>query len=183
MDLIAYINENYKDKNETLEDDDVSGDDGGQGLIHLVPLEIKNNSLNYEIIKELEQKTSEINLQHSIKSVVTNIPVSEGSESGVGCCLLGKQTRKPIIVKNVKVKMSGLRSSSFCPDFGKLNKEAIASNVVITFDCKMNWKIGFKKLTGCGKMSLKYDFIKYKSTRSEKCLDWSANFAFSRFEN
>lgn len=107
---------------------------------------------------------------------------SVSTNADIGCFTAMKKRRKLIHVFNVKIEsLADLRSSVFSPKKGELKKEAIASDVVITFDCKMqNYRIGCKKLTGQCKFEFYYDFIKYKSVKNEKNLDWITLMEFSR---
>lgn len=172
MDLIAYINENYSDA--TLADNQVLtlSDDEDHDSICDAPSEescyLDSLNLSGEISESLLQNVS--------------ASKSEDCKSRLGCFSLAIPNGRPIQVGNVKVEsIGGLRSNSFCPALGIFNREAIASTVVITCNCKMNnWKIGHKNLTGSGKMSLTYNHIEYKSTKSEKSIHWSTIIDFSK---
>lgn len=179
MDLIAYINKNYYEKNGKLKDDMILAlnDDSDDDLEDSIPaIHLENNSLNLN-----DQLDPSLSLQPSNESEFTRFLESEDSESNIiGCFLFQTPNRCPIQVENVAVKsISNLRSNCY-KLLDKIKRGAMASNVIITCDCLMNnWKIGCKKFTGSGKVTVTYDSIEYKSTKLKKSPDWNTFFDFS----
>lgn len=191
MDLIVYINENYYGKkgfkelnNENLDSDEnldtiETQFESSEDLSDFS--DNYNSSADNSTIKP--QKTSNI-LQRSA-SLITIVPSSfceSISSTNVGCFSFLTHKKQSIFVFNVKIEsMSDLRSNSLCLKPGELKKEAIACDLEISFECKMqNYWIACKKISGRYKLKFIYDFIKYKSTKTEKNLEWNSLIEFSR---
>lgn len=140
--------------------------------------------INENYNKNNDSSIESIDNSKSLESIISNASSSicDSIKSENASCftsLFGK--KKKLDIANVQINsINDLRANIYCPQKGMMLRQAIACNISIICDFRMiNHKIGCKKFNGRGKIEFSYDFINYKSTKTEKNTNWNTIIEFS----